>query len=252
VLGHPEASGESRDRTTPSRTSLEEKTMRDDDRSANLSAGVPAGLAQTRQALHGVAELIMAGPQYRTSGTIRLRVVAGGFATVSAPDLSVDGDSLVTETGDVLPLHGVTYAALAEAAGVEAGAPEGLYHDGSGADPSETVNVDAEAAAHLAHCLSRGDTELRRLASATGEEMAPVLWPEHFDLAITIDEVNYGVSLGDSAIGEPYAYVGPWRPREGDFWNMPFGAARRLADLDEAGDLAAFLEEGHRRAGDAG
>ncbi|GAA4580203.1 hypothetical protein GCM10023194_07910 [Planotetraspora phitsanulokensis] len=226
--------------------------MRDDGSSATPSAGVPAGLTRTRQALHGVAELIMAGPQYRTSGTIRLRVVAGGFATVSTPDLRVDGDSLITETGDMLPLHGVTYASLAEAAGVEAGAPEGLYQDGSGADPGQSVNVEADAAAYLTHCLARGDTELRRLASAAGQEMAPVLWPEHFDLAITLDEVNYGVSLGDSAIDEPYAYVGPWRPREGDFWNMPFGAARPLGDLAETGALAAFLEEGRRRTGDAG
>ncbi|GAA4569796.1 hypothetical protein GCM10023193_54680 [Planotetraspora kaengkrachanensis] len=201
--------------------------------------------------MHGVAELIMAGPQYRTSGTIRLRVVAGGFATVSTPDLRVDGDVLVTETGDVLPLHGVTYAELAGAAGVEAGAPEGLYHDGSGAGPDQSVDVSADAAAYLAHCLAKGDIELRRLASAAGQEMAPVLWPEHFDLAITLDEVNYGVSLGDSAIDEPYAYVGPWRPREGDFWNMPFGAARPLAGLGEPGALAAFLQEGRRRAGHA-
>ena len=38
----------------------------------------------------------------------------------------------------------------------------------------------------------------------------PVLWPEHFDLAIDVDEVNYGVSPGDGYHGAPYAYVGPW------------------------------------------
>jgi hypothetical protein len=37
-------------------------------------------LVLTRQSLHGVAELVLAGPQYRQSGTIRLRAVPGGFA----------------------------------------------------------------------------------------------------------------------------------------------------------------------------
>ena len=37
-----------------------------------------------------------------------------------------------------------------------------------------------------------------------------VLWPEHFDVGIDANEVNYGVSPGDASCPEPYAYVGPW------------------------------------------
>ena len=37
-----------------------------------------------------------------------------------------------------------------------------------------------------------------------------MLWPEHFDLGITLDRVNYGSAPGDADIGVPYAYVGPW------------------------------------------
>ncbi|GII52324.1 hypothetical protein Pth03_07130 [Planotetraspora thailandica] len=212
----------------------------------DLSERLPA----TRRALHGVAELVMAGPQYRTSGTIRLRIVPGGFATVAAPELRVDADALITAAGARLPLHEVTYAALADAAGVDGGRPEGLYHDSSGADAADAVEVDPEAAAHLTDWLAAGDAALRRLAP--GQD--PVLWPEHFDLALTLDEVNYGVSPGDAAIGEPYAYVGPWRPHEGAFWNVSFGAARTLTELggagpDVAAGLAAFLEEGRRQAG---
>jgi hypothetical protein len=59
-----------------------------------------------------------------------------------------------------------------------------------------------------------------------------VLWPEHFDVAVTLDEVNYGVSLGDGYLPEPYAYVGPWQPRTGEFWNAPFGAAKPLTGMD--------------------
>ena len=43
---------------------------------------------------------------------------------------------------------------------------------------------------------------------------------------IGVDEVNYGMSPGDGFHAAPYAYVGPWTPREGAFWNVPFGALR--------------------------
>ena len=83
-------------------------------------------------------------------------------------------------------------------------------------------------------------------AFAPGEE--PVLWPEHFDLGISIDEVNYGVSPGDAHVPEPYAYVGPWTPREGAFWNKPFGATRPMGESPDARALVAFFREGARRA----
>jgi glucose 1-dehydrogenase len=35
-----------------------------------------------------------------------------------------------------------------------------------------------------------------------------VLWPEHLDLAVTVDAVNYGVSPGDDAVPAPYLYGG--------------------------------------------
>jgi hypothetical protein len=75
-----------------------------------------------------------------------------------------------------------------------------------------------------------------------------VLWPEHFDVSITVDEVNYGVSPGDGYLGEPYAYVGPYTPRSGAFWNAPFGAARPLATLGELEAVVEFFTEGRTLA----
>ena len=132
----------------------------------------------------------MAGPQYRQSGTIRLRVVPGGFATVREPDLRVEGTDLVA--AERVPLDGRTCADLAATAGVDAGVPEGLYHDHSGVPPEEPLRVDPAAAAHLATCFEAGDAALRAFAAAAGSDATPVLWPEHFDLGVTLDEVNYG------------------------------------------------------------
>ena len=190
---------------------------------------------------HGLAELLLAGPQYRRSGTIRLRVTPAGFATVAAPDVQAEADALVVD-GRRIPYAGQTFAQLAAAAGLDAGAPEGLYKDGSGAKPDDPV-VTADAGTILG-ALAVGDAALRRFAP----DETPVLWPEHFDVGISLGEVNYGVSTGDSAIPEPYAYVGPWKPREGDFWNVSFGAARPLSTLGDATAVAAFFAEGRAAA----
>jgi hypothetical protein len=176
--------------------------------------------AATRRSLHGIAELVLAGPQFRASGRIRLRVTPGGFGTTAEPDLRVDHDELVAGTQRI-QLAGATYAEVARAAGVEAGAPSGLYGDGSGVQPGEQIVLEPQALETVVSAYAAGDEALRRFAP--GSE--PVLWPEHFDLAVTADEINR---------------------RQGPFWTAPFGAARPLRALD---DIAAFFEEGRKAAG---
>ena len=204
----------------------------------------------TLRALHGVAELLVAGPQYRATGTLRLAVRPGGFGTSRGWDdvagIAVDGTDLVVTGADGqrrIPLAG-TCAELAAAAGLAPGGLEGAYAGGSGVRPGDPVEVDPAAAARFAAAWATGDAALRRLGGAD----APVLWPEHFDVAVTLDEVNYGVSPGDSAISEPYAYVGPYRPRTGDFWNQPFGAARTLRELGGEAAVLDFFRAGQRLA----
>jgi hypothetical protein len=202
-------------------------------------------LSTTRRAWHAVGELVLAGPQHRRSGTIRLRVTPDGFATTKEPALTVAGDVLVSGEQHVA-LDGRSCAQLGECLGVDVGAPLGLYSSGSGADPEQPLRVDAGATAELAQYLWRADRALREFGA--GHE--PVLWPEHFDVSIVVDEVNYGVSLGDEDyLDEPYAYVGPHEPRTGEFWNAPFGAARPLRAMPEQADLVAFFVEGRRLSG---
>jgi hypothetical protein len=76
-----------------------------------------------------------------------------------------------------------------------------------------------------------------------------VLWPEHFDVSILVDDINFGVSPGDGFSAEPYAYVGVTSPPAGDrFWNAPFGAAAPLRDLSGAPAVSGFFTEGRERA----
>lgn len=199
-------------------------------------------LAVTRRSLHGVAELVLAGPQHRNGGGIKLRVVPGGFSTVAAPALRVDGAELVTTAG-ALPLEG-SYAELAAAAGVEARQLDDVYSGGPMISPDEKLEVDPDVAQLIHDAFARGEAALRALGPAE----TPILWPEHFDVGISLGEVNYGVSPGDDAIPEPYAYVGPWTPRTGDFWNQPFGAARVMAELSDADAVLAFFRAGAEAA----
>ena len=198
-------------------------------------------LVATRRALHAVAEQVLAGPQYRSAGTIRLNITPGGFGQVKGP-LRVEGDELVGERGRVR-LRG-TITELAAALAVEPGAPEGLYSDHAELGPADPIDVDPAAAAEIADWLARGDQALRALAP----DVEPVLWPEHFDLGIQLDEVNYGISPGDAGHPRPYAYVGPWKLRTGPFWNAPFGALRAADELPDTAAVLAFFSEGRAAA----
>src|SRR3954452_12541878 len=106
-------------------------------------------LVSTRRALHGVAELILAGPQYDLGGGIRLRVVPGGFATVAAPDFRVDGELLGGPDGTV-ELTGGTFRERAQQAGVEARRLDNVYSGGPKIEPDAPIDLDPAAARHLA------------------------------------------------------------------------------------------------------
>ncbi|MBP0450516.1 hypothetical protein J5Y04_13285 [Kitasatospora sp. RG8] len=74
----------------------------------------------------------------------------------------------------------------------------------------------------------------------------PVIWPEHFDIGVTVAAVNYGVSPGDGFQAEPYAYVGPHTPQQGTYWNAPFGALATVRELGGVDGVLAFFEQGRQ------
>jgi hypothetical protein len=200
-------------------------------------------LASTRRALHGVAELLLAGPQHAACGKITLRPLPGGFGTTHTPDLRVEGTAVVA--GDrQAEIDGHSARELAEALGIAAADLAHVYSDGSGVGLDDRLEVDPDAADRIARAYAVGDLALRKLAP----DQTPILWPEHFDIGMALDaeRLNFGVSPGDGALGVPYMYAGPWDPPPvDDFWNQPFGAARELPDSVE--DVVAFFEESRQR-----
>jgi hypothetical protein len=212
-------------------------------------------LTRTRDSWHRVAEHVLAAGQFADAGTIRLRSYPGGIATVrgvAGRQLAVVGDELV-----VLHADGArrsqrlsTLRAAADFAGVAPGL-RGSYRPATPDDLDAPLAVDPTAAGVLADWYALVDAALRRFAEVLDRPQVPVLWPEHLDLGITVDEVNYGCSPGDDVIGDPYLYVGPHAgpPARDGFWNAAFGAAVTADRIRGVEDAVGFFTQGRTRIG---
>jgi hypothetical protein len=210
----------------------------------------PQALAETRDSWHRVAEHVLAAGQFAAEGTIRLRPHPGGIVTargVAGRHLAVLGDQLVVlgPDGRRRSTRLTTIGDAAAFAGVEPGL-RGTYRPATPPDPDAPLAVDLEGARRLAAWYAVGDAALRRFAEELGHSEEPVLWPEHLDLGITLDEVNYGCSPGDVTLPEPYLYVGPHAgpPSQDDFWNAPFGAVATADRIRGADDAVEFFTQG--------
>jgi len=205
-----------------------------------MSDGFGKVYVETRRQLRGIAESLIAGPQYRAAGTIRLAVRPDGFAGVAIP-LSVRGAELVWPNGAAALAGRVD--ALAKAAGVHAAPPDGAYEIVDALPADAVLDIDGHAAGWICRSHYAGGHAIKTVLP----DQHPVLWPEHFDVAATDDEVNYGVSVGDDYHPTPYAYVGPWTQRTGPFWNAPFGAVYPLDPAHDVDTLTAHIAEFFRR-----
>jgi hypothetical protein len=220
-------------------------------------------IAATRLDLQAVAEHVLAAALHAGNGHIGLRQVRGGFGTPlftaggAEHQLRVDGTDLVVATNGIEQRAPITtLRAAADLAGIEPGAPADVYTPVTSLEPDRPLRIDATAAARLATFFAVVDEALEELRSihAADEPAVVQLWPEHFDLATSIGEVNYGGSPGDTAHEQPYLYVGPWTLPEpaadaGTFWNEPFGASRNADDGLTVDGALAFFREARTRLG---
>lgn len=176
------------------------------------------------------------------SGEIALRVTDDGFATTAGPELRLAGNQIVIGTGRWVPARG-TFADVAAALGVTFGRPDLGYPDGSGAVPDDVIILDPTHLHLLLTWFSRSAAALRLLAP----DQQPILWPEHFDVAVVIDNHSYGSSPGDDTYPGPYAYVSTPAGDGSPFFNVSFGALRPAEELTSVEDLVVFWREGHAR-----
>jgi hypothetical protein len=213
----------------------------------------------TRLAWQMLGEHVLSAARHAATGKIGLRQTPGGVGTPPFPfaggerRILVVGAELVLEDGtDVRRQPITTLAAAGDLVGITPGAPSDVYTPSTALDLSADLGamIDPDAAQRLAAFYELTQAALVTVCTRHADlDPAEIqLWPEHFDLATTIAEVNLGGSPGDAAHERPYLYVGPWSPRRGPFWNESFGASRSLVELPSADAVASFFEEGLRRA----
>ncbi len=214
-------------------------------------------LRATRLSLQAVAEHILSAALHRATGRIGLRQSPGGFTTPPFPSPSgtrqirVEGtDLVVTDDGGERRGPLTTIAAAGALAEIEPGAPADVYPPVTALDLDAPLMIDGAAADRLARWYALGHAALEQLRTdhADQDPALTQLWPEHFDLATSFGEVNYGVSPGDGAHTRPYLYVGPWTPPapDGGYWNEPFGASTDSDQISTVADGVAFFSAGLR------
>jgi hypothetical protein len=194
---------------------------------------LPLGFGLTVASLHRVAEAIVA-PARKPDNEIALQPTPGGFGTPefefggARRQVRVEGAELVTAVNGEERRAPLTSLASAATVVTELLPAAEL-------DP-KPLDVDPAAAATLAAWYAFGEEALHVLAAngaGADAASAPILWPEHFDVAIEFgdeaagERATYGFSPGDEDHPEPYAYVSPWRQGvAGELWNaVGFGGA---------------------------
>lgn len=235
---------------------------------------LPTTYRATRLSMHALAEHVLCPARYSVVGRIDLSPVPNGVGTPAfGPDNKVvaverlhDATPAETNPGVFMTVRtseGVrrgpvsTMRSAAAFAGTTPGAPTAVFTPLTALDLDAQLSVDGESLAILASWYAYGRSALDVFVAQCaemGDEADPIkLWPEHFDLATTIANVNYGVSPGDDLIDEPYAYVGPHaRPlphADDPFWTHGFGAAKPWSAFATTEDLVGFFVKGRLLAG---
>ncbi|MDH3712259.1 MAG: DUF5996 family protein [Gammaproteobacteria bacterium] len=197
-------------------------------------------------------------------------------------DLDVRDSQFRVQTANgsclVQALHGQTPASLAEAArdflGANGIAPEHMPAPREDAAHARTyVDFSPEHARTIGYVWRAVLTALERLRNELREETSPLqLWPHHFDISLlwlpgelihgqdpdneeyADKQMNFGFTLGDTGIGEPYFYITA-HPLpdalqatplpEGSYWNTSSftGAALLYKTLLRQSDPQTYLLE---------
>jgi hypothetical protein len=208
-------------------------------------------LVTTRDAMHAVAEQVLAAARYAAEARIGLVAVTGGFGTPTLPDgrrIAVDLDELVVVDGAGSRREKLTTLRRAgEFAEVEPKAPP-VYPAATALELDRRLAIAPGAARIIGDWFALVDVALRQIMPELTEPSTLTLWPEHFDLALSAGEVNYGGSPGDAEHDEPYLYVGPFaRPLPAGgagFWNEPFGASLGAPSVPDVDAAIAFFRRG--------
>jgi len=209
--------------------------------------------AETRRALHGVADAILAGTAARRVGWARLRVEGAAIRTPLMPgslrqiEMTARGlrafraresSGVPLGAGHTAGLRGTTdrrfrwagtLAQTAAAAGLTAEPPANQVV-GSGLSGSDPLRIDSRHAVTIMTWFGVGNSALTRLSRTTPPDAPGRDWllADTFTLVLTADGVSYGVSAGDWSTPEPFAFVSR---TTGQMQRQPASALRSRTSL---------------------
>jgi hypothetical protein len=220
---------------------------------------LPDLYASTRESLRALACYVISPARKTRTGRIGLRPAAGGFGTPPFEDgtrIVVRGGELAFDPGQATRI--TTLRTCAGFVGVDLSPDPGVGRDLPPYTPDDDLAVDADASRVLGGWYAFGQQVLDDLAVrwSAGRVSEAQVWPEHFDLAVTVGladarKVNIGFSPGDAFSAEPYLYVGPQDTTglSGTFWNAPFGAYVPYGGITSEDAALAFVLDGLDRLG---
>jgi hypothetical protein len=195
-----------------------------------------ADFAETRVALHKVAEAVVA-PARKPENEISLRYTHGGFGT---PFFEQDGlDCQVRiEHGQLIRQRGTEET-----------------------DEALPPEVDPASARALGDFYGFACSVLEQLRAdePDGDPSLVRIWPEHFDIAMELGDeakgkrANLGASPGDDGHEEPYLYIGPQTAEvSGELWNArgfngaELSYSELLGTADQRRAALDFMRERYR------
>jgi hypothetical protein len=217
-------------------------------------------LAATRRSWHVLAGHVLAEERFLRVGHSGLEPTPHGMRTSATEPVGVevDLDHLVVRRDGGLERRPITTLgeaqrfALGTVGAPSWGAQPGLHDPPETLPPDTPLPIDVSVAGWLGAWLTLGQRTLQQLVAdaASVDAGVPTLWAEHFDVGVELladdRRASYGISPGDAAIDEPYAYVAVWYPDrigglEDPAWNSAVitGAvitARELVEASDAGD----------------
>ena len=179
-------------------------------------------LIATRTELHRIALDVLAAELEGTTELITLRITPGGFGQ---PERLVDGEQLRTRVD-----------------GTSLVVQRGEHETWQPIDTLTAADAVEQIATFFSSCAGALD-ELRRRHTTDGPTIVQ-LFPHHFDVAITLNEVNLGGSPGDDDHDQPYLYVGPWVLHPHPMWNESWGVSMRWTEDLSHEAIVAFFEAG--------
>ncbi|MEO5842877.1 MAG: hypothetical protein ABIQ73_18305 [Acidimicrobiales bacterium] len=156
---------------------------------------LPTEFSATRESLHALAEYVLSAARHAADGRVGLRPTETSIATPPLGPrrivLAVDADGIsMTAHNERRTAPITTLRAAADFAEIAPGVPSGLWRPKTNLALDEPLVVNPASLRVLVEWYALVGTALTALVADASPKPDFQLWPEDFDLAMRLDDVN--------------------------------------------------------------